>query len=811
MKFLKSLVFLIGLILIGTISVNAEYMLKKSDIVPNVYVAKIRNDKQIYDYMYITSRKSDNQFVYCLEPGVHIIDDLDYTAITYGLEKHTSLTTEELKKVKKIIYYGYGYVDEKKNIDHTDKKWYAVTQSLLWDIYSNGYDIYFTKYLQGPKVNIFSSEREELNKLVLSHDIVPKFGVVSQTIVAGDVLELKDENNVLDDYNISITNTNVTIDSKTNEKLVLRGTTPGTSTIILSKKSNKYPKPPILYIGENSQTLLAPGSLDPIRITINISVVGGSIKINKVDSESKNSIPQGNGKLAGAKYIIVDHSGHIVETLTTDENGIATSSNNLKINEKYYFKEIEPSEGYKLDNKDYPFTLSKDNINPNYIVEEDIIRGIVTINKKIGTADGKEIESEPNVTFDIFLKTNDIYYSSITTDESGRAIINLPYGTWVFKQRNTNNNFDIVDNFDIEIKDDNEVNKELIDKYKRIKIKLIKKDFDSHKIIRNVDFKFKIKDIIKEEYICHSELDDKCLYKTKDGVLLTSNIFDIGKYQIEEVNEDNGIYEYNSNPLEFIIDYNDDYYLHNYELELDFFNKKINGNLEVLKIGEKYSFINNEISYEELPLDNVEFNLISEEDIYDVDNTILYKKGQIINAYKTKEGLFHIENLPLGKYKLEEISNDNRYITIDPYYFELDSKCINQKVTIKNILKKGILKLIKEDSITSSPIPNTIFDIYLDNNKVLEKATDNNGQIFIKDLPYGSYTIIEKQPNIDYMLNSEEYKIDIKKDENEIIISNDRITVPSTGIDRNLFSKYLPSLNIIFSLGYITYVKKKKI
>ena len=38
-----------------------DYMLKKYDIVPGVYVTKKNESHQVFDYMYIIARKSDNK------------------------------------------------------------------------------------------------------------------------------------------------------------------------------------------------------------------------------------------------------------------------------------------------------------------------------------------------------------------------------------------------------------------------------------------------------------------------------------------------------------------------------------------------------------------------------------------------------------------------------------------------------------------------------------------------------------------------------------------------------------------------------
>ena len=77
--------------------------------------------------------------------------------------------------------------------------------------------------------------------------------------------------------------------------------------------------------------------------------VRGRLQIIKLDSQS-------NARLEGAKFAILDANRNEVEIITTDAQGIATSSNLLY--GTYYFKEIEAPSKYVLDNTEYSFTIS---------------------------------------------------------------------------------------------------------------------------------------------------------------------------------------------------------------------------------------------------------------------------------------------------------------------------------------------------------------------------------------------------------------------------------------------------------------------
>lgn len=70
---------------------------------------------------------------------------------------------------------------------------------------------------------------------------------------------------------------------------------------------------------------------------------------NKTDAETKSA--QGNATLAGAIYGIYDN-GKLVDKYTTDKNGSFTTSSYI-CGDNWTLKEIEPSEGYLLDESEY--------------------------------------------------------------------------------------------------------------------------------------------------------------------------------------------------------------------------------------------------------------------------------------------------------------------------------------------------------------------------------------------------------------------------------------------------------------------------
>ena len=62
----------------------------------------------------------------------------------------------------------------------------------------------------------------------------------------------------------------------------------------------------------------------------------------------------------------------------------------------------------------------------------------------------------------------------------------------------------------------------------------------------------------------------------------------------------------------------------------------------------------------------------------------------------------------------------------------------------------------KTDYSTSKPVPNTLIEIYKENDELIYSGrTDNNGKIELPSLEIGKYYILEKDAPSIYKLNTE--------------------------------------------------------
>ena len=179
------------------------------------------------------------------------------------------------------------------------------------------------------------------------------------------------------------------------------------------------------------------------------------------------------------------------------------------------------------------------------------------------------------------------------------------------------------------------------------------------------------------------------------------------------------------------------------------------------------------------------------------------------------EGTIKIDNLPIGKfYILEKEPATGYVITDEKVYFEIleDGKIIKAEMTNKPIT--GSLVFTKLSVSTSEPLPNTLIQIYTENDElVFEGRTDESGMIVIDELRYGKYYILEKEAPEGYILSEEKMFFEILED-GEIVkatMTNEKviIEVPITGINEYPVIYIVSGMLLLSGIGIIIYAKKK--
>ena len=549
------------------------------------------------------------------------------------------------------------------------------------------------------------------------------------------------------------------------------------SSIGYKLDSNKY----YFDINSNSKN---------VHVDVFEDVIKGRIKIIKQDSETNTCKPLGEGILSGAKYQIIDINNNVVDTITINDNCTSTSKE-LPYG-KYKVKEIEASKGYKIDNNIYDVFIDSDNLEINVTSKEDIIKNRISILKQYDYVEGNSmfVNAEANIIFEIY-DSNNFKYDTIITDKNGYALVDLPYGTWRFHQKNVVNGYQKIHDFYVNV-DDNSPLKHyynILNNKIAAYLKLVKKDSTTGNVIKLSGTKFKILNMDTNEYVSQY-VGGKLLdtFETdENGIMTTYLKLEAGNYKVKEIEAPKG-YLLNDEGVIFSVNDNTEFEYTSYGtfVTVEYMNDPVMGQLEIKKYGEIFKIKDDNYSFDKIPLSSVKFNIYASEDIISPDGTtIYYRKGTRVDRLTTNEDGYVIsKKLPLGKYYLVETKTNSNYIlNKEKYYFELKETDATTPIVLEcyetiNYLRNGNLEIIKKDADNRKVVPNTKIEIYTENDGLIYTGmTNEDGKIILNKLPIGKYYIIETVASEGYRVNNEKIYFEIKRNNQnvKVTLKNEKI------------------------------------
>ena len=439
------LILLIALMIIPSLSVKAETTsFYEGEYIQGIWMNKYNplNKITYYQTARFFRENGTNDFAYCIQPFEFFDGASSYESTT----NQTTLSNVQREKVALIAHFGYGY----KN--HTEPKWYAITQLMIWKASAEYGDYYFTNSLNGDRINAYNAEINEINNLVNNYNKLPSIANQTYELVEDNYYEIIDTNNVLSNYK---TNSDfITID---NNKLIVNNPKEGNYEISLIRKEDYYNKPLLFWKSTTSQNLVETGDITSKEIKININVKKTSINLTKVDADTKETIPQGKASLDGALYNLYDKENNYIDTLEIINN--TARIENLDYG-TYYLKEEKPGVGYNIDDTIYELTINSDIPNIEKILENKVIKAKVTINKQYG--DSNNMSNEENISFNFYNSKKELYTTE-TTNKDGIIEIELPYDTYSIEQLNTTQGYKKTEPLTIDIINSEDINIQLKD------------------------------------------------------------------------------------------------------------------------------------------------------------------------------------------------------------------------------------------------------------------------------------------------------------------------------------------------------------
>lgn len=216
------------------------------------------------------------------------------------------------------------------------------------------------------------------------------------------------------------------------------------------------------------------------------------------------------------------------------------------------------------------------------------------------------------------------------------------------------------------------------------------------------------------------------------------------------------------------------------------------GDLTDLQINFKVKVVKTAINITKIDKDTMSI-IPSGEATLDGAKYMLYDSNMNkIKELEIKNNQATIENIYFGKYYLKEIEAGTGY-TLDNQIYEINidssSNTIDMQLQNEVIKKKITINKKYGDDNSFHSEENIEFEIYDKNNNLIKTiCTDEFGNAEI-DLPYGEYTIIQKNTTNGYQ-KIEPFKIRVENTEDEVIELKDyKIPVPDT--HTNILSQLL--------------------
>lgn len=501
-----------------------------------------------------------------------------------------------------------------------------------------------------------------------------------------------------------------------------------------------------------------------------------NLTVTKTDAETKSA--QCDATLAGAVYGIYDN-GKLVDKYTTDKNGRFTTSYYI-CGDNWTLKEIEPSEGYLLDETEYhigaeakKYTIENNSVSMG--VTEDILKGKIAIIKHTDDGSTKIETPEKGAEFQVYLKSAGSYSKAKKTerdtlicDEYGFAETkNLPYGTYTVHQTKGWNGTEFIADFDVFVNEDGKTYKYLINNASlESYVKIVKVDSETGKQIPYAGAGFQIYDpdgkLVTMTYTYPEVTTIDTFYTNSDGYLITPETLPYGKgYSAVEVQAPYG-YILDSTPVYFDITAENTSEENGVTIvKTEKKNTPQKGTITVEKTGEIFSNVTaigggytdengNDITlptiyqpeYSLSGLSGAVFEIYADDDITTPDGTVRAKKDELVATLKTNtKGTATSKQLYLGKYRVvETVAPYGTVINPEPHTVELTYSGQNEKVTntstsFTNDRQKveiDLTKILEQDEKfnigSNDEILNVSFGLYAD-----EDLKASNGTAIPKD------------------------------------------------------------------------------
>lgn len=475
----------------------------------------------------------------------------------------------------------------------------------------------------------------------------------------------------------------------------------------------------------------------------------GKITIHKRDAETRADLEGAKFEVAAAEDIYVGNGyciypkGTVIDTITTDADGIAETTKAIYKGYSYTVTEIEAPKGYSISDEPTQ-TIKLVEQQAEFVVDFDNEQN--TIPFEITKTDISTGELIPDCTFEILNENNEQVITG-TTDENGIAHFQLAIGKYFYREISAPDIYEIDDTpYQFEITENDDIVKaEMTNKKKSGSIKVTKTTTGNLNIEGIKFFATGISDTNK---------DLKFEATTNENGVAMFDKLVIGKYVITEDGSTVPAAYLTADEQEVTVEYNE-------TAEVSFENEEKTGSIKVQKRTEGQKNV-----------EGITFYLKGTSD-----------SGREINIPATtdKDGVAVFENVPIGTYSIIEdeetvpygyLVADEKEVKVE-YAQTIDATILNNEqtgsITVhkttegqKNI--EGIKFYLRGTSDTGREID-------------IPAITDENGVAVFENVPVGTYKIIEDKETVPYgylVADEKEVKVEYAQTIDENILNNEQ-------------------------------------
>ena len=482
------------------------------------------------------------------------------------------------------------------------------------------------------------------------------------------------------------------------------------------------------------------------RITVNVNSEGityktitntkilGKINILKVDGADEGV------KLSGAVFEVKDSEGTVVDTITTDENGVGTSKE-LPYG-SYTVAEVSAPSGYELSGEARNVTIDSNGEIIELTFENTKILGKINILKVDSADEGVKL---PGAVFEVkdFQGT---VVDTITTDENGVGTSKeLPYGSYTVAEVSAPSGYELSGESKNVTIDSNGQIIELTFKNSKLlgSIAIEKVDSEDSEIkLKGAEFK-----------VLNSDGEEVGNIVTGEDGKGSLGSLAYGEYTVIETKAPDG-----------------------YELSLDLVVVEVNSKAVVYKtitntkiLGKILGKINI------LKVDSADEGVKLPGAVFEVKDS----EGTVVDTITTDEnGVGTSKELPYGSYTVAEVSAPSGYeLSEESKNVTIDSNGETIELTFENTKILGKINILKVDSIDESiKLSGAEFEIRdLEGNTLDTIITNKEGVANSIQLPYGSYIVIETKAPEGYVLSDFSENVTINNENLEILLKVENI------------------------------------